>query len=233
MEAQAALYAALSKAQAEVKAAGKSGHNSHGRYDYADADDLLSAAKPALERNGLSLVPGKVTLCELSTGQTSSGKTENRVHLIWGWSVLHKDGGRWDFEVIACGHDTGDKAHYKAETGAQKYALRTALGMPLREDPEKDQPQGNAQEAYGTGRVHALRALCPKPHPEWDEQAFLAALEPTKMKRSDLALFLAWRGTKQPQQRSREDLAALLDSIKTPKFQNLFAEFKAIMEKSC
>ena len=43
-----------------------------------------------------------------------------------------------DFQSIGTGADSGDKAPYKATTGAIKYALLTAFLIPTGDDPEND-----------------------------------------------------------------------------------------------
>jgi hypothetical protein len=183
-ELRAALFAALSRAQAGVKAASKSGRNKHGGYDYADHTDLLIAAKKALGDNGLAMIPGDIVSVEtFEMGKTAKGAPRRLVRIRQHFYVVHDLGGMHRFEAIGEGEDSGDKAVYKVKTGMNKYALRDLLGIPMRDDPERDTPEPKVaiDEAFSDGIRkgidEAIEAIASEPAEHWDPVSFAATLE--------------------------------------------------------
>jgi hypothetical protein len=55
------------------------------------------------------------------------------------WTLTDGETGETlSFQSIGTGADSGDKAAYKAATGALKYALLTGFLIPTGDDPESD-----------------------------------------------------------------------------------------------
>jgi hypothetical protein len=71
-----------------------------------------------------------------------------------------------EFTVIGEGQDRGDKATYKAMTGATKYALLKLFLIPTGDDPEKDEDEKPAPRSAPKSSADAaakVRAAAAKP----------------------------------------------------------------------
>jgi hypothetical protein len=74
----------------------------------------------------------------ISEGLTPSGK-QALLTLRFTWTLTDGESGETiSFQSIGTGADSGDKAAYKAATGALKYALLTGFLIPTGDDPEAD-----------------------------------------------------------------------------------------------
>src|SRR5574340_328981 len=68
-----------------------------------------------------------------------------------------------EFLVIGEGQDRGDKATYKAMTGATKYALLKLFLIPTGDDPEKDEDEQPTPRARSADAAAKVRAAAAKP----------------------------------------------------------------------
>jgi hypothetical protein len=119
----------------------KTGRNDFQKYNYRKHEDIVNALHSSLVENGIIIVP-KEKKIHLQTFTTEKdGKQSNYVILDCVYSVT--DGMHSiDFVGIGEGKDYGDKAFYKAQTGAFKYALNDMLALASETDPEKeDEPR--------------------------------------------------------------------------------------------
>lgn len=113
----------------------KRGHNSFHNYDYATEADIADAVRESMAREGVMLIPS-VDKCEFREAQTKSG-TERAATLTVRYRLT--DGAESiEFNVIGEGQDRGDKATYKAMTGATKYALLKLFLISTGDDPEAE-----------------------------------------------------------------------------------------------
>lgn len=139
--ARAKLYAKLLKAQTAASAVEKKGRNTEQGYAYAQASDVIEEAQRALHEAGLVgfMVPheGEVEQTEL---QARSGAAGLFVTLVASLRIADPDTGEEiELSFRGTGIDyPGDKAIYKAMTGAAKYAYASVLGIPFGDDPEAD-----------------------------------------------------------------------------------------------
>jgi len=116
----------------------KKGKNDAFAYDYVRAADVARAIRNALIQEKIYAQP-IMTVIRQYTFTTSSGKPMNAVdlncevhwHDIESGEVIVTNG-------LGSGSDPTDKAIYKAQTGAIKYALRNAFLIPDELDPEND-----------------------------------------------------------------------------------------------
>ncbi len=134
--AKAKLFQKILAVQKSLEPVEKSGRNDFHKYNYTTAGDVLLPVQQACNAHGLIVVadcidsniePGKasvtvkLTVADSETGEslsvTAPGYAED-------WS--YKDG-----------KPTGDKAIYKATTGALKYATRLLFCLPSEDDPER------------------------------------------------------------------------------------------------
>lgn len=141
-----AVCAAMVKAQAEFPGIRKSGENQAQRYRYADLEDYLVAVRKILAKYELALtfsVAGARTLADRPT-RNQGVMYAVRVRVIA--RLIHGPTGQMlCAEAYGDGQDSGDKAVYKAITGARKYAVASLLGLATTDDPEKDEEQPKPQ----------------------------------------------------------------------------------------
>lgn len=144
---QAALYAALAKAQGEFAALAKNREveitmRTGGRYKfrYADLEAVLSATRPALAANGLAVVQRVVPV----TGANFS-------ELVT--ALLHQDGGSIESAIQLPSNGGGDIKNYGATISyLRRYALTSLLCVAADDDLDED-----GQEAGGAGYVQQER----------------------------------------------------------------------------
>lgn len=135
------LITALVKAYAEISGVDKSNLNTQQGYNYASDVDFVNAVRPALIANGLTITPHRVQVVATDGYTTSKGTHMLRMVGIWEYRLSHISGEEIYLSAIGEGSDSGDKASYKAATGAFKYALRQAFVIATGDDAEKDSPE--------------------------------------------------------------------------------------------
>ena len=146
--AEKKLAAKLAEIMKDVGYIQKGGTNSAQGYKYVMASQVADAIREKLADKNIILVPVGVQVVE--TGRTPSEK-QSLLTLKYTWRFIDGDSGETiDFESVGSGADSGDKAPYKAATGALKYALLTAFLIPTGDDPENDSAVASAaKEIYG------------------------------------------------------------------------------------
>lgn len=131
------IYKKILEAQKQITNVSKNGYNDFNRYAYATESDILAAVKTAANDNGLVLI----TSTEAFLGNFENQKKEivKTAHVILTYQVIDAESGEsltGRFDGYA--EDKGDKAVYKAITGANKYFLMKVFGVSTGDDPEKD-----------------------------------------------------------------------------------------------
>lgn len=114
----------------------KNGHNSHQNYDYALESDIKDVVRKEMANRNLMMIPNELsrTTTEIPTKKGS----QQLVTLKIEFTVNDADSGEAIKMVgYGDGQDSGDKAVYKAKTGALKYALTSLFMIPTGDDPEK------------------------------------------------------------------------------------------------
>jgi hypothetical protein len=153
---QAALFAALSRAQAVAVSVEKDATNKFHKYNYASAEALIAEAKAALASAGLAVVPSSSMLREPKVFEREQGAF---AVLLAEWVVVHGDGGSLpiacEWPVIPEKGRPLDKALAAARTASLGYLLRDLLQLPRVEEgtdldhdsrdnqrqPQRHQPQ--------------------------------------------------------------------------------------------
>ena len=111
----------------EVTYIEKTGWNDHHQYKYASDKDLKSAFQRAMSNHGLTAYPIKIVPLE------GGG---DRVRVMVTFQLSHTSGESIQVESPGEGVDKGDKAFYKAMTGAQKYVYHLTVHTPTGDDAE-------------------------------------------------------------------------------------------------
>lgn len=128
----------LAEVMAAVERVPKSGRNKFHNYDYATEADIVAAVRVAMAERQVMMVP---TVLDTKWGEVARQKGGNeRLCTLTVRFTLHdgESGEQLAFDVLGEGTDTGDKASYKAMTGAVKYALLKLFLIPTGDDPEED-----------------------------------------------------------------------------------------------
>jgi hypothetical protein len=126
----------------EVGYVQKKGKNVAQNYKYAGEAQLIEALRPVFLEHDVICVPGEVKVISTESVVTGSADKEKKTFRIvaeYTYVYTHVPSGT-HMQVMAIGEgvDTGDKAAYKAATGALKYSLRQPFLIETGDDPEKD-----------------------------------------------------------------------------------------------
>jgi hypothetical protein len=117
----------------------KRGHNDFQNYDYVTEADILEAVSAAQVEAGIVVYPNCVK-DETERFVNKDGKTITERRVLMAYTIVNVDNPKETVTLVFPGdsHDTGDKAIYKALTGAEKYFLMKTYMIPTGDDPEKD-----------------------------------------------------------------------------------------------
>ena len=144
----------LSIIQKELDKIEKDGKNNRQGFDYVSESQVKAKLQKKLADHGIVIIP-HYEILNTWTNQTNNGKSMNYVSVMGSFKLTN---GNDEFigSMPGIGMDSGDKAIYKAETGAQKNFLMQLFLMSTGDDPENDdwnnqQPQFNnyGQTAFG------------------------------------------------------------------------------------
>lgn len=145
-ESTAALFAALSAAQGELKNPAKNRTvkvrmKSGGEYtfDYATLDSILEDARPVLAKNGLALVQG------LQAGE----------QLLLLTRLGHKSGEWLEVETPVLTVEHGPQALGSAISYARRYAVAPLLGIASEEDDDGNGASGNSSDRHDRAKPPA------------------------------------------------------------------------------
>jgi len=152
-QGKAKIASALVKAQAAVRPAEKSGENTYDKYNYSKYEDLHAVAQAPLADNELCIVYEEGSLTRLPNRTTQAGKLEFCVQIEIIAILMHSSGESLIFHGYGEGQDRGDKAVYKAITGAKKYLLSNILNIPSADDPEKDSHESDVSMPMPPGTI--------------------------------------------------------------------------------
>lgn len=156
--ATAAIAAAIAAVMGEATRVPKNGKNKFHGYDYATEGDLLTVIRPAMAKHGLVLLPSQT---EVSPADTF-GNVTVRVE----YTLAHASGAVWPEKLISHGvgndraknGNDGDKAVYKAVTGANKYMLFKLFQVDTGDDPEAEETAADQRPTKAAKNQNAADA---------------------------------------------------------------------------
>lgn len=140
------LFQAINEVMGKVGYVQKTGYMKNQNYTYAKEGEFIAAIRPAMVEAGLVMFPSGATNVTSDIYHTTSGTAMNRVTGIFSFTLAHASGESVTVTAIGEGADAGDKASYKAMTGAMKYALRQAFVIETGDDPD-DTPSDDQHRA--------------------------------------------------------------------------------------
>jgi hypothetical protein len=126
----------------------KRGHNERHNYSYVTAADLAGSVGDILADLGVIVIP---QLQSIST-EAPRSSSERIARIVMNYRFVDaRSGEELSVRVAGEGADAGDKAPYKAMTGALKYALLQSFLLATGDDPEDE--HANSRPALGSERV--------------------------------------------------------------------------------
>jgi len=144
----------------------KRGHNELHDYSYVTAADLAGPVGDILAELGILVVPRLESISQ-EPARSRGPDAEHLTHMVMNYSFLDVDTGE-DITVRIAGEgvDAGDKAPYKAMTGALKYALLQSFLLATGDDPEDERinsagrsPTSSSQQLITGKELNELRHL--------------------------------------------------------------------------
>lgn len=154
-----ALMRAILTAQKAVATVAKDSRNEHHGYRYASAEDVLQAAREALDGNGVTVIQSGWRLTP-GVESTEDGKTSCSPQLVADYIISHADSGEsleltTVVPVIVSRGRPLDKALFGALTESLAYFLRGLLLIPR--GGEDDTPSARNDADYDPARRPATR----------------------------------------------------------------------------
>lgn len=136
------LHQRLSAIMGELGAMKPQGHNSHSNYDYITYSQISEAARLLFVKHGVFMTP---SLTKHTTTPVLSAKGNqnllSEVEVTYTFYNIDKPEDYLAISSVGQGMDTGDKAVYKALTGAHKYMLFKTFNVGTDDDAEKESPE--------------------------------------------------------------------------------------------
>lgn len=135
----------LAAVMATIDRVQKRGRNENHNYDYATEADIVAAVRAGLSQHGVMFLLKNQSLAWDTLSTRSGG--QQRLCTITAQFVFvdGETGETLEIPMVGQGSDSGDKAFYKALTGAVKYALLKTFLIPTGDDPENEPPPANQE----------------------------------------------------------------------------------------
>jgi hypothetical protein len=121
----------------------KEGTNKAQNYKFIEEAKVIEAVRGLMIEKQLVIWPATTNIIVTPSGNTSGGASKNLTTVDMKFTI--EDGESGETRTISMGGqgiDPGDKGIYKAETGANKYALLKLFQIPTGDDPELDTDEG-------------------------------------------------------------------------------------------
>jgi len=107
------------------------------RYSYLSEEKITSEMREAMLKAGLVIYPARMEVVNQQDVSTKTGQARV-VNILITYRVQDVESEEFiEVQALGEGMDAGDKAVYKAMTGAFKYAQRQTFMIPTGDDPDK------------------------------------------------------------------------------------------------
>lgn len=127
------------------------------RYSYLSEEKITTEIRKAMLEVGLVIYPVRMEVVN---------RSERMVSILITYRIQDVDSeGFIEIQALGEGMDAGDKAVYKAMTGAFKYAQRQAFMIPTGDDPDKSSSDELLEDWEGNGAVESDGEAGKKPSP--------------------------------------------------------------------
>ena len=153
------IYKKIPDIMSEIDAIGKDRKNPKQGYNFRGIDDFYNSIHAVLAKHRVFSVPEVIEEKSIERTSKAGGLLVHRL-FTFQYTFYAEDGSFVKATVPGEGMDSGDKACYKAMSGAQKYAFIQIFTVPTADmkDPENDshdveptpapQPQHTIEEVY-------------------------------------------------------------------------------------
>lgn len=131
------LYQKLAEVVTAISHVEKRGTNTHQHYSYVRATDIANAVRGELSERNIYLVSDVAEARNYTIPAREGVMQAVDVRVLFTF-IDGDSADRLSFQAWGTGTDKGDKAVYKAMTGALKYGLRNAFLIPDEMDPETE-----------------------------------------------------------------------------------------------
>jgi len=137
----------------------KRGHNPRFNYSYVTAADIAGAVGDLLAELGVVVVPRLESIAHEPARYPGRTEAEHVARVVMSYSFVDVDTAE-EITVKTAGEglDSGDKAPYKAMTGALKYALLQSFLLATGDDPEEERTSPT-NHSSPTRENHSARAI--------------------------------------------------------------------------
>jgi len=130
----------------------KRGYNQRSNYNYVTAADIAGAVGDILAELGVVVVPRLESISHESA-RTGRAEAEHVARVVMTYTFMDVDTAEEIIVKVAGeGLDSGDKAPYKAMTGALKYALLQSFLLATGDDPEEDRTTNHSGASHDSVR---------------------------------------------------------------------------------
>lgn len=137
----AKIYTEICALQSELTPIPKDGVNTQQNYSYAKFDSYIQVLKPILSKHNIFILTAQHEPIALEPRQTKNNSVVLCTKICLTIRLVHISGEWIEVDAYGEGQDHGDKALYKAITGARKYGLACMLGLGTSDDPENEDPK--------------------------------------------------------------------------------------------
>jgi len=176
----------IAAVMADVTHVEKTGENAAQHYKYVEISEVVRAVRDSMVKHGIILEP-RHEIASTAEVQTRNGGTMQIVVTNSTFKFRCADDLTSYIETttVGCGSDSGDKAPFKAMTGALKYALTQTFCLPAGDDAEVDSheraPKAPASRPAPIARPQqAARPKQPEPQDGWVLVQVERAFRPTE-----------------------------------------------------
>ena len=152
----------------------KRGFNERHNYSYVTAADLAGSVGDILAELGVVIVP-RLESIVYEPARNGAAEVARAAQVVMAYTFTDVDtGDEITAKVAGQGLDAGDKAPYKAMTGALKYALLQSFLLATGDDPEEERLNHTVASGNGSDRLitveeaRELRALIDDTETELD-----------------------------------------------------------------
>jgi hypothetical protein len=157
MFAQLSLRQKLAVVRRRLAYVQKRGYNERKNYNYVTAADIAGAVGDILAELGVVVVPRLESISH-EPSRTNRSEGEHVARVVMTYTFMDVDTAEEiAVKVAGEGLDAGDKAPYKAMTGALKYALLQSFLLATGDDPEDERT--NPANHSSTPHEHRLEPL--------------------------------------------------------------------------
>jgi hypothetical protein len=170
------LAAKLAEVMGEVGWIPKKGRNTFQNYDFVRETDIVDAVSKHLAARKVAIIPRVVNM-HFEPTTTQKGVAGFFAVVTMSYTFVDGDSGeKLEVEAVGAGTDQpGDKAFYKAQTGAKKFALTQTFLIATGDDPEDEQgekPKANKprSSAARSAPKSATELAGPTPDDKWKEE---------------------------------------------------------------